>query len=173
MTDSCKEIFGSSDHSVFTWKIALRTVLWVREFEPSLFEPGVYFTIKCIGKLPGPRNEFQRSLVFETGEFERPKFDCISLKIEFVLANSKNPDEMLYSVEFNRGQYCLQKYQFVCLFVLILYIPNNNLSVMSGRVLLDWTSTKQGLMCIGQGHNAVMLEPVALRSWVKHSTRAA
>ena len=58
-------------------KIALRTVLLVRELEPSLFEPGVYFNIKCIGKLPGPTNEFDGSLVFETGEFERPKFDCI------------------------------------------------------------------------------------------------
>ena len=37
---------------------------------------GVYFNIKCIGKLPGPTNEFERSLVFETVEFERPKFDC-------------------------------------------------------------------------------------------------
>ena len=34
------------------------------------------FNIKCIGKLPGPMNEFELSLVFETGEFERPKFDC-------------------------------------------------------------------------------------------------
>ena len=42
------------------------------------------FNIKCIGKLPGPTNEFEQSLVFETGEFERPKFDCISFfsKIE-------------------------------------------------------------------------------------------
>ena len=36
----------------------------------------MYFNIKCIGKLKGPTNEFERSLVFETGEFERPKFDC-------------------------------------------------------------------------------------------------
>ena len=36
------------------------------------------FNIKCKGKLPRPTNEFERSLVFETGEFERPKFDCIS-----------------------------------------------------------------------------------------------
>ena len=85
MTDSCKEIFGSSHHSVFTWKIALRTVLWVREFEPSLFEPGVYFNIKCIGKLLGPTNEFEQSLVFETGEFERPKFDCSSKFLLFLL----------------------------------------------------------------------------------------
>ena len=37
----------------------------------------MYFNIKCIGKLQGPTNEFERSLVFETGEFERPKFDCM------------------------------------------------------------------------------------------------
>ena len=24
-------------------------------------------------------NEFERSMVFETGEFERPKFDCINI----------------------------------------------------------------------------------------------
>ena len=34
------------------------------------------FKIKCMGKLPGLTNEFEGSLVFETGEFERPKFDC-------------------------------------------------------------------------------------------------
>ena len=78
MTDSCKEIFGSSHHRVFTLKSALRTMLWVQEFEPSLFAPGVYFNIKCIGKLPGPTNEFEQSLVFETDKFERPKFDSIS-----------------------------------------------------------------------------------------------
>ena len=37
----------------------------------------MYFNIKCIGKLSGPTKEFERSQVFETGEFERPKFDCI------------------------------------------------------------------------------------------------
>ena len=37
----------------------------------------MHFNIKCKGKLPGPKNEFEQSLVFETGEFERPKFDCI------------------------------------------------------------------------------------------------
>ena len=39
----------------------------------------MYFNIKCIGKLPGPTNKFERSLVFEIGEFERPKFDCTTL----------------------------------------------------------------------------------------------
>ena len=42
-----------------------------------------------------------------------------------------------------------------------------------GRVFLGLTSTKLGLMCLAQGHNAVtpvMLEPAAPRSRVKHST---
>ena len=61
----------------------------------------------------------------------------------------------------------------VCLFDLILYVPVNISSVMSGRVLLGYTSTKQGLVSLAQGHNAmtpVMLEPAALRSRFKHST---
>ena len=62
---------------------------------------------------------------------------------------------------------------YFCLFDLILYIPVNNLSVISGQVFLGWTSTNQGLMCLAQGHNAVMpmrLEPAALQARVKHST---
>ena len=43
-------------------------------------------------------------------------------------------------------------------FVLILYIPVNNFSVMCGPVFLGGTSTKQRiLMCLAQGHNAVPL----------------
>ena len=59
------------------------------------------------------------------------------------------------------------------LFDLILNVPVNNFSVMSGWVFLGWTSTKQGLMCLAQGHKAVpsvRLEPATPRSWVKHST---
>ena len=37
---------------------------------------------------------------------------------------------------------------FIILFDLILYVPVNNFSVMSGQVFLGWTSTKQGLMCL-------------------------
>ena len=61
---------------------------------------------------------------------------------------------------------------FVCLIDLILYVPVNNLSVMLGWVFLGLTSTKQGLMCLAQGQNAVTpvrLEPSALRSRIKHS----
>ena len=96
MTGSCKEILGSSHYSVFTWKTRPVDVLWVREFEPSLFEPGVYFNIKCIGKLPGPTNEFERSLVFDTGEFERPKFDCTV----FFLQNLRESDTYWRSKQF-------------------------------------------------------------------------
>ena len=51
--------------------------------------------------------------------------------------------------------------------------PINNLSDIKGRVYLGWTSAKLGLMCLAQGHNAVMLvslEPAAPRSQVEHST---
>ena len=40
--------------------------------------------------------------------------------------------------------------------------PVNNFSVMLGQVFLGWTSTKQGQMCLAQGHNTVTpvrLEP--------------
>ena len=63
--------------------------------------------------------------------------------------------------------------RFVLFFYLIFYVPVNNLSVRSGGVFLCWTSTKLGLTCLAQGHNAVMpvrLEPLALRSRVKDPT---
>ena len=43
----------------------------------------------------------------------------------------------------------------VFLFCLILYVLVNNFSVMSGWVFLGWTSTKQRIKCLAQGHNAV------------------
>ena len=59
------------------------------------------------------------------------------------------------------------------LFDLILYVPVSNFSVVSGQVFLGLTSTKQGLMCLAQGHNAVTpvrLEPATPRSRDMHST---
>ena len=41
------------------------------------------------------------------------------------------------------------------LFDYILYVPVNNFTVISGQVFLGWTSTKQGKMCLAQGHNTV------------------
>ena len=67
----------------------------------------------------------------------------------------------------------------IILFDLIPYVPVNNFSVMSEQVFLGWTSTKQGLMCLAQGHIAVptvRLEPPPppppppLQSQVQHST---
>ena len=53
--------------------------------------------------------------------------------------------------------------------------PINNLSVIKDRIFLGWTSTQLhvGLMCVAQGHSAVTpvrLEPMVLRSRIKHST---
>ena len=59
------------------------------------------------------------------------------------------------------------------LLYLILYVPVNNFSVMSGWVFLGLTTTKQWLMCLAQGHNAmtlVRLKPATPQSGNKHST---
>ena len=61
----------------------------------------------------------------------------------------------------------------LCLVWFNSWSPINNLSVIKGRLLLGWTSTKLGLMCLAQGHNpvtSVRLEPPSPRSLVKHST---
>ena len=60
---------------------------------------------------------------------------------------------------------------FVCLFVLMLYVPVNNFSVMSGHVpvFLGWACSWQRIKCLAQGHNTVplvSLEPATLRSQV-------
>ena len=46
---------------------------------------------------------------------------------------------------------------WLILFVLMLYIPVNNFSVMPGQypVFMGWTSTKQLIKCLAQGHNTV------------------
>ena len=40
------------------------------------------------------------------------KYIFLSLKIDFALANSADPDEMPCYVAFHLGLYCLPKYQF-------------------------------------------------------------
>ena len=58
-----------------------------------------------------------------------------------------------------------------CLLDWILFVPVNNFSEMSKRVFLGWASTKQGLMCLAKGHNAVKpvrLVTTAPRSRVKY-----
>ena len=51
----------------------------------------------------------------------------------------------------------LSTYILLFLFELILYVPVKQFSVMSELVFLGWTNTKQGFMCLAQGHNAMML----------------
>ena len=76
----------------------------------------MYFNIKCIGKLPGLTNEFERYLVFETGEFERPKFDCnypackdfdsaelLILSGTLSVSNSLDPDQDQHSASPGLG----------------------------------------------------------------------
>ena len=55
-------------------------------------------------------------------------------------------------------------YILLCLFVLMLYIPVTNFSVMMRWFpeFLDWTSTKQRVMCLTQWHNEGSL-PNALK----------
>ena len=59
------------------------------------------------------------------------------------------------------------------LFDLIFYVQVNNFSVMLGQIFLGLSSTKQGLMYLAQGHNAVMpvrLQHATPQSRDKHST---
>ena len=71
-----------------------------------------------------------------------------------------------------RGLFILTEstyYQISCYMWFVFCVPVNISSVMSGRVFLGWTSTKQGLICLDQGHNAVppmRLQPATLQSWV-------
>ena len=58
------------------------------------------------------------------------------------------------------------------LFELLLYIQVNNFSVMLLH-FLNWTSNKQRIKCLTDGHNTealMWLEPGTPRSQVKHST---
>ena len=68
---------------------------------------------------------------------------------------------------------CSSLWTSTCICLICSLRPITNLSVIQGRVFLGRTSTKLGLMCLAQGHNAVTplrLEPAAPRSRVKHST---
>ena len=57
------------------------------------------------------------------------------------------------------------------LFDFILYVPVNNFSVMSGRLSLGLTSTKQWLMCFAQGHQRGHKLERSRYSIAAHSTK--
>ena len=78
----------------------------------------------------------------------------IKLNTVYVLTKS---DKFLKAVSVSHMQNEYIFHFFFFLFDLILYTTVNNLSVMSGWVFLGWTSTKQGSMCLAQGHNTVTL----------------
>ena len=63
-----------------------------------------------------------------------------------------------------KGLYCIcsiEGQDFV-LFELNLFGQVNKFSFMSGRVVQDWTSTKQQIKCFAQGHNTVTTPLVSL-----------
>ena len=56
--------------------------------------------------------------------------------------------------------------QFLCMFVLLLYVTVNNFLVIFGffPAFLGWTSTKQRIKCLTQGHNTVPPMSLKLKS---------
>ena len=90
-----------------------------------------------------------------------------------------DPDQTAHGEQSDQGPYCLlymymqmmrkQTTFDVCLF---LYVPVHNFSVILVRIFLSSTNTKQGSMCLAQGHKAVTpvrLETATPQSQVKHS----
>ena len=64
----------------------------------------------------------------------------------------------------------------VHLFVLIIYIPVNNFSVMSGHIFPGWTNTKQRIKCLcsrTQCNASSEARTATPRSRVKHSTTSS
>ena len=122
-------------------------------------------------------NESRRFFVIGTLRVNKCEFSLYMVKIFIKNLRGSNKLLTLYQMmnttwfPLLTRWYSRTRLEYFFLFDLILYVPVNNLSVMSGRVFLGWTCTKLGLMCLPQGHNAVTpvrLEPVALRSRVKH-----
>ena len=108
---------------------------------------------------------FKKNQAFSLREWIK-KLNFLYLNQNICCGYSKEPSQW-------DGSFEQPKHMLICLLDLILYVPVNNLSVMSGWVFLGWTRTKLGLMCLAQGHNTatlVTLVPTALRSRVKHST---
>ena len=68
---------------------------------------------------------------------------------------------------------CAIRHCFFFIFWFYSFRPDQQFFSYVATGLLGWTSAKQGLMSLAQGHNAVMqvwLEPIIPRSQVRHST---
>ena len=68
-----------------------------------------------------------------------------------------------YGTPPGRTQATCINQNYFCMFVLILNIPVNGVSVMSGWIFLARTSTKQRIKCFTEGHNT-MPPPIAART---------
>ena len=78
-----------------------------------------------------------KSQVFVTTFFSKLVFQKKSLMNTIRVSNNLKADQDPYSVSPDLGPNCLQRLSSeIYLFVLILYIPVNNFSVISGQVFL-------------------------------------
>ena len=87
--------------------------------------------------------------------------------------NLKRLSSKLVIIWMFETTYVIKVWNVFLVFLFDSLRPINYLSVIKGRVFLGWTSTKLGLICLAQGHNAVTpvrLEPANPLSRVKHST---
>ena len=100
------------------------------------------------------------------------RFYCTCMVYELFLRYQTFHELLLVGHTSRWSTVGINKCGLSCL-ILILYIPVNSFSAMSGRVFLGWTSSKQVWMCLAQGHNTVTpvrFKSVTPQSGVKHST---
>ena len=91
---------------------------------------------------------------------------CLCTWVAYI-TNSMDPDQTAGSILIWVHSVCYHDCCFDSL------CPSQQFFSHVGRVSLGWTSTKQRVKCIAQGHNTVslvMLQPTNPRSHVKHST---
>ena len=121
----------------------------------------------------------------EKGEITKSGFTFVEgdLRLMYKFDSSKeakstydaHSDKQVSIVFVSLGSHRFEKLNSTCFICLIWFFfrPSQQFFSYVGIVFLGWTSAKLGLMCLAQGHNAMMpmrLEPVAFWSWVKHAT---
>ena len=84
-----------------------------------------------------------------------PKY-CKFGKFRECFIFAKLPQTFAFSRIFESAKFCETKTLAKVLNLCLIWF--HNFSVMSGRVFLCWTSTKQGTICLAQGHNTVTPE---------------
>ena len=111
-----------------------------------------------------PNNIFNRSMS-ATNVKNRALFVCFLCLVPFCVCVSVC---VLCPIIFVVWFHWYLSHSWQILFGLILYVPVNKFSVMSGQVFLGWTSSKQQIKCLAQGHNTVTLSMVKLESTTLH-----